>query len=62
MKYEVLIMPNAETEIDLAYEWISNRAPEAAIKWYNGMLDAVVTLETFPTRCPLAPEHEYFDT
>ena len=62
MTYEVLIMPSAEAELEAAYLWIAERDPDAAVKWYNGVLDAFLTLETFPERCPLAPERDAFDT
>lgn len=61
MKYEVVIVPSAEGELEAAYLWILTQAPEAAANWYNGVLDAIVTLETFPERCPLAPESRAFD-
>lgn len=61
MSYEVLIMPSAEAEFEAAYLWIAERNPDAAVKWYNGVLDALLTLETFPERCPLAPERDAFD-
>jgi plasmid stabilization system protein ParE len=56
VKYEVLITAAAEADMEQAYLWLSGRAPEAAVKWYNGVLDALLTLEKFPERCSLAPE------
>jgi hypothetical protein len=32
---QVLIMPSAERELERAYQWIYERAPEAAVAWYN---------------------------
>lgn len=60
MKYEVLISASAEADLEQAYCWLSERAPEAAVKWYNGLVDAVLKLEKFPERCPLAPESRAF--
>lgn len=54
-------MPSAEGELEEAYQWISERAPEAAVGWYNGALDACLTLETFPERSPLATESKTFE-
>ncbi len=31
---------------------------EQATRWYNGLVDAVNSLENLPSRCPLAPEAE----
>ena len=61
MNYEVIILPAAEAELEQAYLWLAQRAPEAAAKWYNGLLEAVIKLETFPQRCPYAPERDAFD-
>ena len=61
MKYEVLIAPSAEADLEEAYGWLSEQAAEAAVKWYNGVLDAFLSLETFPERCPLAPESQAFE-
>lgn len=58
MRYEVLIMPSAESDLEAAFLWLQARFPEAAAKWYNGLNDAFLTLETFPYRCPLAPENK----
>jgi len=60
VKYEVLITASAESDLEEAYDWISEREAEAAAKWYNGVLDAFLTLETLPERCPLAPESRTF--
>jgi toxin ParE1/3/4 len=60
-KYEVLIMPSAEAELEAAYRWLFERDPEAAGAWFNGALDAFLKLETLPERCPLAPESDAFD-
>ena len=42
MKYEVLITASAEADLEQAYCWLLKRAPEAALKWYNG--EIVTTL------------------
>ncbi|MCF7765078.1 MAG: type II toxin-antitoxin system RelE/ParE family toxin [Verrucomicrobia bacterium] len=60
MKHEVLITASAEADLEEAYCWLSERSEEAAVKWYNGVLDAFLTLETFPDRCPLARESRTF--
>jgi plasmid stabilization system protein ParE len=53
-------MPSAEAELEAAYLWLRERNPEAAAAWYNGALEAFCSLETFPERCPLAPESSDF--
>jgi plasmid stabilization system protein ParE len=43
-----------------AYQWIDAESPHSAAKWLAGLLDAVASLESFPERCPVAPENELF--
>jgi toxin ParE1/3/4 len=33
---------------------------EAAVSWWNGLLDAMQTLESLPGRCARIPEHKKF--
>jgi plasmid stabilization system protein ParE len=60
VKYDVLIMPATEAELEQAYLGLAERAPEAAVKWYNGILAATASLRTFPERCPAAIESKSF--
>ena len=59
--YEVIIERPAQDDMDKAYAWIDAEAPQAAVAWYDGLVDAVKTLRSFPRRCPLAPENDAFD-
>lgn len=54
--YQVIILPSAERDICEAYTWIAEHDKEAAVRWYNRLLGVIFSLETFPERCPLAPE------
>ena len=36
------------------------REPEAANRWFRGLVQAIYSLEDFPERCPLIPEKEVF--
>ena len=56
--YQVNILPSAERNISEAYEWIAGRDPEAAIRWYNRLMEMILLLDTFPERAPLAPENK----
>ncbi len=60
MKYRVLVLPRAAAEIEEAYLWIAERAPDSAVKWFNGLYSVIDTLEIFPERCPHAPEDDFF--
>jgi len=55
-RLRVIITPSAERDIEEAYLWIAERDADAAVRWFNRLLDVVERLETFPERCPLAPE------
>jgi len=60
MTYRVIIQPTAEAELDAAYRRIRARASAAAARWFNGIVEAINTLQEFPARCPLAPENGHF--
>ena len=46
--------------MEAAYEWIAERAPLTAARWYNRLLQAIESLADYPARCSLAPEDEFF--
>ena len=60
--YQVIILPSAERDIGEVYEWLAEQEAQAAIRWYNRLLEVIFSLDTFPERCPLAPESEFFNT
>jgi len=59
--YQVIILPVAERDIGEAYEWLAAQDEVAAIRWYNRLLEVILSLDTFPERCPLAPESKSFN-
>lgn len=59
-KLRVIIQPPASGEIEQAFLWIAERNPDAAVKWFTGLQKVIQSLETFPERCPLAPENDAF--
>lgn len=60
MKYGVILQPKARQDLDNACDWIHQRSPRGAARWYAGFIDALRTLETHPLRCGLAPENDDF--
>lgn len=56
MTHKVLLTPRAAADAEAAYRWIAREAPDTAVDWYNGLLEAISTLDTLPNRCPLARE------
>jgi plasmid stabilization system protein ParE len=59
-RYRVTILPSAAFEIETAYQWIAEHDEEAANRWYNGLLNAIYSLDHLPERCPLARESFHF--
>jgi plasmid stabilization system protein ParE len=61
MKYQVEILPQALGDIEAAYRWMANMIGTLnAEAWYDELMEGVRSLETFPNRCPLAPEAQEF--
>ena len=60
MTHAVHITTRALREIDEALAWLSERAPAAAARWHERLLEAVRSLEDNPARCGLAPESEWY--
>lgn len=57
-EYPLIIQPPAFDDLDEAYQWIRERAPEAAARWFDGFVAALDSLTTSPERCGLAPEND----
>jgi plasmid stabilization system protein ParE len=60
--YQVIILPAAERDIGEAYEWLAEQDAEAAIRWYNRLLEVIFSLDTFPECCPHALESEFLNS
>ena len=53
MTYTVLITDPALDELNEAYDWLLERTPQHAPIWFNRIVDAMLSLDTNPARCPL---------
>jgi plasmid stabilization system protein ParE len=60
MSYRIEIQPEAENEIEEAYQWIFEQSPENARRWRQRLLEKIRTLAHNPQRCPLAHENDHF--
>lgn len=60
MKYRVVVQPTAQAEIEAACRWRAERSAQGAAKWFNGLQAAILSLDSNPERCSLAPESEFF--
>ncbi len=56
MAYLVNFTFRAERDLTHLYWEIDAQNSEAALKWYRGLKDAILSLEQQPNRCPVTPE------
>ena len=56
MAYRVEIARNAQADLEALYLWVVAAAPDQGAKWFNGLEQAVFSLDQHPKRCPIAPE------
>jgi len=58
--YRIILQPEAYDDMESSYAYLERDAPESAQQWAIGLMEAINSLDTFPSRCRLAPEDEYF--
>ncbi len=56
MAYRVELTRRAETELQALYDRISAEDSAACENWFNGLEEAIFSLELLPHRCPVAVE------
>lgn len=54
--YSVSITDKAVYDAEQACAWILADSPPRALQWFEGLIEAIDGLRTFPHRCPVAPE------
>lgn len=54
--FTVVLSAEAGNNIEEAWHWIAESDPEAADRWYEGLITALKTLAKLPRRCPISPE------
>ena len=59
--YQVVIEQPVRDDMAAADAWIAVEAPQAAVAWYDGLVDAVKTLRSTPRRRSLTLENDAFD-
>ena len=60
-RWTVIVELPAQQDIEAAYLWIVERDSGAADGWFNSIYETIKSLESFPERCPLAPESKFFE-
>ena len=56
MAYVVELTRRAERDLDDLYEFLSAEDSKVIRRWFNGLENAIYSLEELPRRCPRAPE------
>jgi toxin ParE1/3/4 len=57
MAYVVNVTARAERDLALILVAINAERSEAALKWYRGLKEAILSLEEQPNLCPETPEN-----
>ncbi len=61
MKYPIELAATAKADIRSQAHWLFGQvSPAAADKWLDGLYKAIDTLQTRPSRCPVADESDKF--
>jgi len=60
MGYLVNLAVRAERDFSDLYDEIDAEHSDAALRWYRGFEEAILTLQEQPKRCPLTPESDRF--
>jgi plasmid stabilization system protein ParE len=61
MRYIVRTLSRAERDAQQIYDWIKERSPDGALRWWDAYLDACQSLAYNPERNALAPEAQWGD-
>jgi len=59
MAYVVSVTSRAERDLARLYETIDAERSGAALNWYWGLKEAILSLEERPNRCPVTPEKDH---
>ncbi len=60
MKYRVIVTPEAEADLRIAYGYIRRDSPDAARAWIKAVRTKIASLATHPERARFAPESTSF--
>jgi plasmid stabilization system protein ParE len=59
MVFQVRLARTAERDIETHYEWLKQRNPPQADRWFRGLMDKLATLQDKPRRCAIAVEQRH---
>jgi plasmid stabilization system protein ParE len=52
-EYNIEVFPAAEEDLNEIIEYLNTLSPQAAIKYYDLIVEKIATLANMPERCPL---------
>jgi toxin ParE1/3/4 len=58
MAYLVNLTARAERDLNYLYQEVNAEHSDAALKWYRGLREMILSLEEQPNRCPVTPEND----
>jgi plasmid stabilization system protein ParE len=58
MPYLVRLADRALRDLEAVYEFIDGDSSESAFAWFNGLAEAIYSLERFPERGTVIPENK----
>lgn len=56
MSFHVILLPQAEQDVDAIVAWLHARSPQGAAAWHRSCLAAIESLERTAVSCGRAPE------
>lgn len=57
MAYVVKVTARAERDLAFLFDEVDAKRSEAALGWYRGLKEAILSLEEHPNRCPVTREN-----
>ncbi len=60
MEYLVRLTDRVVRDLEAIYNYIDAESSDQAFAWFNGLVQAVYSLEHFPERAPVTPENKRF--
>lgn len=59
--YDIRVLPRAEFDVQQIYNWLSERSPEGARRWWLVFEEALASIKLQPSRLALAQEAKWID-
>ncbi|MBF0132434.1 MAG: type II toxin-antitoxin system RelE/ParE family toxin [Magnetococcales bacterium] len=60
-RFKVIVMPNAQNDIQKAFAWLEEENPVHAEQWIREIRERILALETLPESHAIAPESAVFE-